>query len=240
MVGTQNFVSLPWANCIRGIKITAKYAIHKRQKKLLVTISVHGYSPLPSMISLPPLTVFDLETTGLDPKKGHRILEIAGVRIEDGVITDKTFVSLVNPERDIPWEAKQVHKIDESDVADASTIDAVLPQFLEFAAGSTLIAHNAAFDYGFLTCEKDFCWGYIELPESLCSMRLSQSLYPHEFRHSLDVLTRKFNLQMPEDRHRALSDCYLAADAILKMIEQGPVKSFEELRKRAGLKQLVS
>lgn len=195
---------------------------------------------LPPMTTFPPLTVFDLETTGLDPKKGHRIIEIAGVRIEEGNVTDKTFVSLVNPERDIPWEAKQVNKIDEADVATAPTIDAVLPQFLEFATGSVLIAHNAAFDHGFLTAEKEFCWGYIELPECLCSMRLSQSLYPTEFRHSLDVLIRKFNLDMPADRHRALSDCYAAADAILKMIDQGPVRTFEELRKRAGLKQLVS
>ncbi len=193
------------------------------------------------MSALPPLTVFDLETTGLDPKKGHRIIEIAGIRVQDGKLCeDKTFVSFVNPERDIPWEAKQVNKIDESDVKDAPTIDAVLPQFLEFASGTILIAHNAAFDHGFLTSEKEFCWGYVDLPECLCSMRLSQSLYPQEFRHSLDVICRKFNLQMPVERHRALGDTILAAQAVLKMMEVGNIKTLEDLRKKAGLKQLVA
>ncbi len=202
------------------------------------------------MPALPPLTVFDLETTGLDPKKGHRIIEIAGVRVEPHmsaqgdatlrVCEEKTFVSLVNPERDIPWGAKQVNKIDEADVKDAPTIETVLPQFLTFAQGTILIAHNAAFDHGFLTCEKEYCWGYVDLPECLCSMRLSQSLYPTEFRHSLDVLCRKFNLQMPVERHRALADTILAAQAIIKMIELNKITSVEQLRKKAGLKQLVA
>src|SRR3712207_4630189 len=98
------------------------------------------------MTPLPPLTVFDLETTGLDPKKGHRIIEIAGVRMEDGKIQeDKTFSSFVNPERDIPFEARQVNKISEDDVKSAPLIDQVLPKFLEFAQGTILVAHNAAF-----------------------------------------------------------------------------------------------
>ncbi|MDB4978808.1 MAG: polymerase subunit epsilon [Candidatus Peribacteria bacterium] len=193
------------------------------------------------MSNFPPFTIFDLETTGLDPKRGHRIIEIAGLRVEDGIIDEaKSFVSFVNPERDIPWEARQVNKISESDVAGAPTIDAVLPQFLEFTKGTILIAHNASFDYGFLSSEKEFCWGYIELPEVLCSMRLSQNLYPKEFRHNLDVLCRRFNLQMPAERHRALADCVLTAQAVLKMIEEGPVKSLDDMRKRAAIKALVA
>jgi len=189
---------------------------------------------------LPPLTVFDLETTGLDPKKGHRIVEIAGLRIEGNkIIESKTFTSLVNPERAIPWEAKQVHKISDEEVSSAPTIDHVLPQFLAFAEGSLLVAHNAAFDFGFLLNEKEYCWGYIDLPECFCTMKLSQSLYPHEFRHSLDVLCKKYELGMPENRHRALADTILAAQAMLRMCDAGKIQSLEDLRKRAGLKVLV-
>lgn len=192
------------------------------------------------MTHLPPVTFFDLETTGLDPRKGHRILEVAGVRITDGVIrTEETFSSLVNPERDIPWEARKVNNISEEDVKDAPGIDTVLPQFLEFAKGTVLIAHNAAFDYGFLEVEKEFCWGFIELPECLCSMKLSQSLYPTEFRHSLDVLTKKFGLVLPAARHRALADTLLAAEVFLQMIDQGKIRSLEDLRKKASLKQMA-
>jgi DNA polymerase-3 subunit epsilon len=118
---------------------------------------------------------------------------------------------MVNPEREIPFEARQVNKISDEDVKNAPTIDAVLPQFLEFAKGSLLFAHNAAFDFGFLDSEKQYCWGYVDLPECHCTMRLSQSLYPTEFRHSLDVLSKKFSLTvMPGMRHRALADAILA------------------------------
>lgn len=191
-------------------------------------------------MALPTLTVFDIETTGLDPRKGHRIVEIAGVRIENGIITDKTFESLVNPERPIPPEARQIHGISDHDVNAAPTIMGVLPEFLAFAQGSILVAHNAAFDMGFLECEKDFCWGYVELPECFCSMRLSQSLYPAAFRHSLDVLSERFNMPLPQGRHRALPDVKQTAQILLKMIDVGKIQSCDELRKRARLAQVVA
>ena len=192
------------------------------------------------MPSLPPLTVFDVETTGLDPKKGHRIVEIAGVRIENGIIQETTaFSTFVNPERDIPWEVRQVNHITDDMVRDAPTIMTVLPQFLEFAQGTALVAHNASFDLGFLECEKEFCWGYIEIPSVLCTMRLSQSLYPTAFRHNLDSLAERLKLTLPtpQDRHRALPDVLLTANALLKMLEEGRIMSMDELRRKAGLNQ---
>ncbi|TSC58196.1 MAG: DNA polymerase III subunit epsilon [Candidatus Peregrinibacteria bacterium Greene0416_19] len=192
------------------------------------------------MAPLPPLTVFDVETTGLDPKKGHRIVEIAGVRLENGTLrTDSVFVEMVNPEREIPWEARQVNKISDQEVAGAPTIEQVLPRFLDFAGGSILVAHNAQFDYGFLENEKQFCWGYVELPDCLCTMRLFQNIYPGEFRSNLDVVCRKFSLQTPPMRHRALADAMLTGQALLQMIEHGHISSMDELRKRAAIKQMV-
>lgn len=192
------------------------------------------------MSLLPPITVFDLETTGLDPKRGHRIIEIAGVRVEGGQLVDKVFVSFVNPDREIPWEAKQVHKISDEEVALAPKIETVLPKFLAFAQGSILFAHNAQFDMGFLEVEKQFCWGYVDLPECCCTMRLSQALYPREFRHNLDVLAKRFALSAPADRHRALADATVTAQALVKMIEAGSIRSMDELRKKASLRQLVA
>lgn len=188
------------------------------------------------MANLPPITVFDTETTGLDPNKGHRIVEIAAVRIENGIILEDTpFSSFVNPERDIPWEAKQINHISDEDVANAPTIMTVLPEFLTFAQGSILVAHNAQFDMGFLTVEKEFCWGYVDLPECLCTMRLSQNLYPSAFRHNLDVISERFQMPLPENRHRALPDVIQTAKVLLKMIEQNKIMSMDELRRRAGM-----
>lgn len=193
------------------------------------------------MSQLPVFTVFDVETTGLDPKKGHRIIEIAGVRIEDGVIMESSaFVKLVNPERSIPWEAAQVNKISDEDVASAPTIDQILPQFLEFAQGSILVAHNCNFDMGFLLNEKDLCWGYVDIPECICTMRLSQTMYPSEFRHNLDVLSNRLGIEMPRDRHRALPDVIMTAQALLKMIDEGDIGTIEQLRKMAGSTRLVA
>lgn len=188
---------------------------------------------------LPPLTVFDIETTGLDPRKGHRIIEIAGMRMENGIPVEGTFSSIVNPERDIPFEARQIHNICDADVASAPTIMTVLPQFLEFARGSVLVAHNAIFDMGFLEVEKEFCWGYVELPECLCTMRLSQSIYPTEFRHSLDVLCRKFSIPLPVGRHRALEDVKLTTEVLRRLIDQCKISSLDELRRRAGLQKVA-
>ena len=187
------------------------------------------------MSPLPPITVFDVETTGLDPRRGHRIIEIAGLRIEDGQIDEtKSFVSLINPERDIPIESRHVHKITEDEVRTAPGIEEVLPKFLEFAKGTILVAHNAAFDMGFLENEKTFCWGYLELPECLCTMRLSQAVFQNEFGHSLDAVARRLNLTLPKARHRALPDVILTAHAFLRMVEGSEI-SMEDLRNVAGI-----
>lgn len=187
------------------------------------------------MPTFPAFTVFDLETTGLDPRKGDRILEIGAVRIEEKKITKKTFHSLVNPERPIPWEAKQIHKISNDDVLLAPTIDIVLPQFLQFAQNSILVAHNAQFDMGFLAAEKECCWGYIDLPECLCTMRLSQAVFPQEFRHNLDCMAIRLGIPLPSQRHRAMSDVLVTAFALLKLIEIGNIRSVEELRKKSTI-----
>jgi DNA polymerase-3 subunit epsilon len=189
------------------------------------------------MASLPPITVFDTETTGLDPRKGHRIIEIAGVRIENGIIQEETsFTQLINPERDVPMEARQINHISDDDVRDAPTIMTVLPEFLTFAQGSLLFAHNAQFDMEFLEHEKEFCWGYVDLPECFCTMRLSQSLFPTAFRHNLDFLSERFQLPLPQNRHRALPDVIQTAKVLLKLLDFGKIQSMDELRKRAGLR----
>lgn len=192
------------------------------------------------MASLPHFTVFDIETTGLDPRRGHRIVEIAAVRIEGGIIQRTSpFEAFVNPERKVPWEATQVNTITDAMVAHAPSIEKVLPEFLQYAQGSILVAHNADFDMGFLNAEKEFCWGYVELPEYLCTMRLSQSVFPREFRHNLDQVALRLGLPLPTGRHRALPDVFLAAEALVKMLAIGSITSLETLRAKAGKKMLV-
>ncbi len=182
-------------------------------------------------------TVFDVETTGLDAKSGDRIIEIAGVRIEGGMVQkEKTFLSLVNPEREISWEAGVINRITNQEVAAAPLINLILPQFLQFAEGSILIAHNAAFDLSFLHAEKEMCWGYVDIPECICTMQLSRSIFPNEFRHNLDIVAKRLGLNSEGLRHRALPDVLLTADVFLQLIEKGRISSLEDLQKKAGMK----
>ena len=189
---------------------------------------------------LPSLTVFDIETTGLDPKRGHRIIEIGAIRVEKGQIDrTKIFSSLVNPECPIPPDAKRIHCITDDALRDAPTIMTVLPAFLAFAKDSILVAHNATFDRGFLDIEKECCWGYVDLPPCLCTMLLSKSLFPTTSRHNLDTLCERFGIPLPPDRHRAMADVLLTAQVLRKLLEHGHIHSYEELQRRAGLPEMT-
>jgi len=191
-----------------------------------------------SVTALPySFTVFDVETTGLSAKSGDRIVEIAGVRIEGGEMKeDVAFMSLVNPEREISWEAGSVNRISNSEVKSAPKIDQVLPKFLTFAEGSFLIAHNAEFDLGFLESEKEMCWGYIDIPECFCTMQFSRSVFPAEFRHNLDIVAARLGLKETGVRHRALPDVLLTGKVFLELLKRSNTKSLEELRQKASVR----
>ena len=97
---------------------------------------------------LGPFTVFDVETTGMSPAR-DRIVEIAAIHVDtDGHMT--RFHSLINPGVPIPYQASRVHNISDDMVADAPGFSQIGPRFMDLARGSTLVAHNARFDLGFL------------------------------------------------------------------------------------------
>lgn len=182
-----------------------------------------------------PFTVFDVETTGLNSKGGDRIVEIAAVRVEGGAVReDRMFRSYVNPQRAIPWEAKAIHRIPKEELQQAPPIEEVLPRFLTFAEGSILVAHNAEFDLEFLAAEKETCWGYIDLPECLCTLCLSRAVQPQEYRHTLDAVALRLGLPLPPERHRGLPDVLLTAHVLLKLMNIGNIQSLAELRERAS------
>ncbi|OGV52991.1 MAG: hypothetical protein A2X49_10805 [Lentisphaerae bacterium GWF2_52_8] len=169
-----------------------------------------------------PFTVFDLETTGLSPAR-DRIVEIAGIRVEtDG--SQKKFEALVNPRRPIPRQASQVHGITDEMVGDAPSFESVGREFLSFASGSTLVAHNARFDLGFLQ-ESLFREGLGTWEgKTLDSIRLMKQAYSGLPSYSLQELRRNFALDdTAGPAHRAGADAAwtleifsLALQALLK------------------------
>ncbi len=153
-----------------------------------------------------PFTVFDTETTGMSPT-GDRIVEIAAVRVElDGSRSE--FQSLVNPCRPIPFQAARVHRITDDMVAFAPTFREVGRDFIAFAEGSQLVAHNARFDLGFLQESLNREGLPLWNGQTLDSIRIIKSAFPGLPSYSLGNLRARFGLGAGIDgqAHRAATD----------------------------------
>lgn len=158
-----------------------------------------GASPTDS-----PLVFVDLETTGGSVGE-HRITEVGVVEVAAGQVT--RWSTLVDPRQAIPPFIQQLTGITDQMVRGAPTFDEIAPALLERLDGKLFVAHNAAFDRGFLRAEFERA-GFSFNPDVLCTVRLSRALFPGEKRHGLDALVERHAL-VPSDRHRALADADL-------------------------------
>jgi len=159
----------------------------------------------------------DVETTGLSPKNGDRVIEIGAVAIKNQGIVDQ-FSSLIDARKMIPWRVQQVHGITNEMLEGEPKPDEVWSEFYKFIAGSILIAHNAGFDFGFLRHE--FALLRMSLNNRfLCTLKMSRKRYPHLPNHKLETVSRyllgKSANQM--QMHRALDDAKLAGMIWLEM-----------------------
>lgn len=166
--------------------------------------------------------IFDTETTGFHPQLGDRMIEIAAVKVHNGVITEETFESLINPHRVIPTESFEVHGISNEMLENAPEASEVIPQFLDFVGSDTLVAHNAEFDMNFLQHEmKLLGLESAPLPHSMCTVELARRELPDLRRHNLDTLTEHFGIVI-DRRHRALDDVVATAEIFLKLHQEEP------------------
>lgn len=163
--------------------------------------------------------VFDTETTGLLPSEGDEICQIAAVRIVNGRRVDtEVFDTLVNPHRRIPEVSTSVHGISDAMVADAPDIVEVGRKFHKFAEGAVLVAHNAPFDMEFLRRKEGAIGLNFDNPV-LDTVLLSAVVFGQSEVHSLDALTHRLGITIPEEaRHTAIGDTVATADAFLKLL----------------------
>ena len=162
----------------------------------------------------------DTETTGFDPKKGDRIVEIACIELMDYVPTGAHFHCYINPERDMPPEAERVHGLSAAFLADKPLFadETVAAAFLKFVAGATLIAHNAAFDRAFINFELDRA-GLSVTDESqwIDTLPMAQKRFPG-MSNSLNALCLRFKISLAErEKHGALIDTKLLAQVYLEL-----------------------
>jgi DNA polymerase-3 subunit epsilon len=164
--------------------------------------------------------VLDTETTGLDPRSGHRIIEVACIEMVNRRLTGRHLHKYTNPEREIDEGAQAVHGISLEFLADKPKFADIADEFLEFINGAELIIHNAPFDLGFLNAELR---RLDRVPvETICSrvtdtLRMAKDLHPGK-RNSLDALCERYEIDnSSRTLHGALLDTELLADVFLAM-----------------------
>ena len=160
--------------------------------------------------------ILDTETTGLDYRSGHRLIEIACVEIENRKFTGNEFHSYLNPERSIDPGAVKIHGLSRDFLSDKPKFSEIYTELLDFIKGSELLIHNAEFDLGFLNNElqlhnKDHkIEDHVE--KVIDTLLMARQMHPGQ-RNSLDVLTDRYNIQgYDRSYHGALIDSKILGD----------------------------
>ena len=165
--------------------------------------------------------ILDTETTGLEVKQGHRVIEIGAVLLNDRKKTEEHFHTYLNPSRLIDEEATKVHGITNQDLEDKPYFDEIAEEFIQFVEGSTLVIHNAPFDLGFLNAELNMSSSSYPKLEEICdiedSLLIARNKYPGQ-RNSLDALANRYSIS-GYDRtfHGALLDANILADVYMQL-----------------------
>ena len=165
--------------------------------------------------------VLDTETTGLEVKQGHRVIEIGAVLLNDRKKSEDHFHSYLNPSRLIDEEASKVHGITNEDLEDKPSFDKIAEEFINFIEGATLVIHNAPFDLGFLNNELQLASTSYPKIEEICevedSLIIARDKFPGQ-RNSLDALATRYDVS-GYDRtfHGALLDANILADVYMQL-----------------------
>ncbi|MCA9731219.1 hypothetical protein KC799_03765 [candidate division KSB1 bacterium] len=177
-------------------------------------------------------TVFDTETTGLDPSGGDEIISIGAVRIVNGrLLATETFDQLIDPGRTMTAESVKVHGITQDMLTGQPVAKDVLPRFFKFAKETILVAHNAAFDLKFLQMKEKESGVVFENPV-LDTLLLSSIIHKNQKQHNLDALCQRFDVKNI-GRHSALGDALATAEVFLKIIpflEKAGIKTLKQAR----------
>lgn len=163
--------------------------------------------------------VFDTETTGIDPLKGDRVLEIGCLELINHLPTGRTLHLYINPERDVPAEAVAVHGLTAEFLSDKPIFSEVADAFLDFIADDILIAHNADFDVMFMNAELTrLGFPRLEKRRVRDTLAIARQKFPGS-PASLDALCKRFNIDNSgRTLHGALLDSQLLAEVYLELL----------------------
>ena len=163
--------------------------------------------------------IFDTETTGFDPKNGHRLVEIGCIEMVNRVATGAVFHAYCHPERDMPAEAEAVHGLSLAFLSDKPKFAVHAPGLIEFLGDAPLVAHNAAFDFGFLNAELEAV-GHtiISLDRMVDTIAIARRKHPGA-KLSLDALCSRYGIDRSHrTKHGALLDAELLAQLYVELL----------------------
>ena len=162
--------------------------------------------------------IFDTETTGIDPKQGHRMVEIGCAELVDRMPTGETFHAYYNPDRDMPAEAEAIHGLSAQFLADKPRFSDEVDSFLAFVGEDKLVAHNAGFDFAFLNAELELCAREpICLTRKIDTLEMARRKNPGG-KHSLDALCSRYGVDRTHRVfHGALLDAELLAQVYIEL-----------------------
>ena len=159
------------------------------------------------------VVVLDFETTGLSPRGGDRITEVAALRVRDGRVVER-YVTLVNAGVRIPSFITGLTGITNAMVASAPPVSRVIRELVDFLGDDIVVAHNAGFDHGFLTAEVERGGLTARAYRTLCTMRLARRLTPGLHSYRLSMLAAHLGVTYGGTAHRAEADAQVAADVL--------------------------
>ena len=195
---------------------------HKEQRPVYYDFSLFDTSQTRTDLDDAPLAsltyvILDTETTGLEPSAGDEIISLGAVRIVRGRLRrEEVFDQLVDPRRSIPLQSLRIHQISPEMLRGMPLITEVLAQFHQFAEGSVLVAHNAAFDMRFIKLKETAAGVAFDHPV-LDTLLLSALAYSTGEPHNLDAVAARLGVPIV-GRHTALGDALLTAEILLKLI----------------------
>ena len=162
--------------------------------------------------------VVDVETTGGSYGLGHRMTEIAIYEVRGGVVEDE-YRSLVNPGRNIPRHIAVLTGISNDMVSSAPFFDHIAADVLERLEGRIFVAHNARFDWGWVSRQLGEAVGEVPNVERLCTVQMARRLLPRLRRRNLDAVARHYGIDVA-DRHRAHGDALATARVLIRLLDE--------------------